>query len=362
MTLYNQVYGEYTHGTGSWLDNCLFQTGIQSTYHTDVIDSYITRIGMDLAMIGVDDISTMRVLDVGTGRQSLALAHLGASEVAHFDISRANVKNFKRFLNKKGLKITSQLADICERKLNENGNFDLIYLQGIIQHVKDPSKAIQNLSKSCAPGGKVWFYHYQAGAVYHLYSETYRSIIGNTVSPILLRTLMYQTGMSVKQIGAVIDDVCCTYRHLNGSTYYKNIFKECGLVRFFEKDVVNQKLGLDLRTTPAACIGGFIKTSTPESPHQIDVGADISSKSDIDHFTPANYVEAQRDFIENLAKIRARIIDNITVKKLSEFDRVVVSLPLLRASRSININKPFRQILEEITSNFELGLFLSENA
>ena len=361
MTLYNQVYGEYTHGSGSWLAIDLFQTGIQSVYDADVIDSYVTRIGMDLAMMGVDDISSMKVMDVGTGRQSLALAQLGALEVAHFDISRANVEKFQRFLSEKGLSIKSELADICEHKLSEHADFNLVYLQGIIQHVKDPKKAIKNLSNSCAPRGRVWFYHYQAGAVYHLYSETYRSIIMHTVSPELLQTLMHQTEMSVKQIGAVIDDVCCTYRHLHGSTYYKNIFKECGLIRFFEKDVVNQQLGLDLRTTPAACIGGFIKTNYPEASDQIIMNPDISSESNIDHFTPNNYVPAQRDFIADLAKIRAKIFDNIKVKDLSDFDRIAVSLPLLRASRNIDINKPFKQTLKEIMSNFELSLFLSEN-
>ena len=87
-------------------------------------------------------------MDVGTGRQSLALAQLGALEVAHFDIFGRTWK-FQRFLSEKGLNIKS-LADICEHKLSEHADFNL-FICRVLSNTSDPKKAIKNLSKSCAP-------------------------------------------------------------------------------------------------------------------------------------------------------------------------------------------------------------------
>ena len=46
MTLYNQVYGEYTHGSGSWLAIDLFQTGIQSVYTIEIAPGELTSIAI----------------------------------------------------------------------------------------------------------------------------------------------------------------------------------------------------------------------------------------------------------------------------------------------------------------------------
>ena len=55
------------------------------------------------------------VMDVGTGRQSLAILNMGAKSVDHYDISLNNVRKFKKEI-KSYKNISSLNADICEKK------------------------------------------------------------------------------------------------------------------------------------------------------------------------------------------------------------------------------------------------------
>ena len=99
---YNQVYGKYSLGTGSWLSDELFELGKTSIYDERIIKSYVKQVSKDLKLISViEKIKKLNVMDVGTGRQALALSQLGAKSINHFDISEANVNQFRDFLKKK---------------------------------------------------------------------------------------------------------------------------------------------------------------------------------------------------------------------------------------------------------------------
>ena len=48
---YNQVYGNFTTGSGSWLKNNEFKKAKLNPYSDEIIDSYITQIQLDLLKI-----------------------------------------------------------------------------------------------------------------------------------------------------------------------------------------------------------------------------------------------------------------------------------------------------------------------
>ena len=57
-------------------------------------------------------------MDVGTGRQALALYKLGAKNVDHYDISQTNIKNFTRYLKANNIPII--ISDICDINFNND--------------------------------------------------------------------------------------------------------------------------------------------------------------------------------------------------------------------------------------------------
>ena len=46
MKLYNQVYGKYTAGTGSWLDDELYEKGKKNIYNNEVLEYYKSIMGI----------------------------------------------------------------------------------------------------------------------------------------------------------------------------------------------------------------------------------------------------------------------------------------------------------------------------
>ena len=119
MKLYNQVYGKYTAGTGSWLDDELYEKGKKNIYNKEVLEYYKSIISIDLNRIGIlNNIKKLAIMDVGTGRQAIALCKLGAKSVDHYDISLTNIKNLKNFIRKNKLPLKSKHADICKNGFN----------------------------------------------------------------------------------------------------------------------------------------------------------------------------------------------------------------------------------------------------
>ena len=261
MIKYNQVYGKHSLGTGSWMKDDMFELGAKDPYNNKIIKSYITQLAKDLDRIAIKDkLKDINTMDVGTGRQALALYKLGAKNVDHYDISQTNIKNFTRYLKANNIPINSYHSDICDINFNNDVTYDFIYLQGIIQHVRSPYNAIENLSKACNKNAILWFYNYQAGPLIQLYVETLRKILPlNYLNLKSLSEQLLSLGLNFKEVDVLLDDCGCTYRHLIKNEIYNQALNKFGFERFFTKDVADQSEGLDLSTFRDACISGFIK-------------------------------------------------------------------------------------------------------
>lgn len=109
-----------------------------------------------------------QVMDMGTGRQSVAFSRLDAKTVFHFDISPMPVKALTglaseepRFAN-----IRSRLIDIClQESLGVPDGLDLVYLVGILQHLHDPGQAMINILPAVNMGGYIYFRNYRNGTL-----------------------------------------------------------------------------------------------------------------------------------------------------------------------------------------------------
>ena len=356
MKSYNQVYGKFTSGTGSWLPDELFLIGMKNPYDQRVIDSYISVVAGDLSKLDINSINGLHIMDVGSGRQALALNKLGAKFVTHYDISKSNINNFKKYLKKNNIKkIKSKHEDICKQKFNQGDKYDFVYLQGIIQHVKNPKQAIINIASSCKFGSKIWFYYYQVGSIHQLYAEMYRSILKEKINPLIIRNTLLISGISIKDTNILIDDISCSYRYLISSNYYDELFDKLGFTKIFKKDIIDHSKVINLRITPAACIAGFEKYE-----QNINMSLKFPQPKKIDHFDYKNYVKEQRSFIKKLKSIKIKIDNIINKNKFSDIELIMIAMPIIKESLRVKISDPFIDLKDRIIISFEESYLIAK--
>ena len=347
---YNQVYGKYSLGTGGWIEDSLFEEGQKYVYSKSIIDSYIKQVALDLERIGIKkDLDKISIMDVGTGRQALALHAMGAKKITHYDISHTNVKEFSHYTKLNNIPIKSFHEDICNINFNNNEKFDFIYLQGIIQHVKDAYMAIKNLSAASHQNSKIWFYNYQAGPLHHLYVEALRRLLPNNINYEDLILKLKKYNLSAKNIDAVVDDLGCTFRNLISNDSYKKALEKFGYVRYFTKDVAEQSKGLDLKLKRTACISAFKKTN-----YYLDsIKVKSSDLIHLDHFDSKNFLPEQRAYVNQANIILQEIISKNSKVNHYENNFVDVCMPLLKSLALHDINKPFIDNQKELIDNLK---------
>ena len=99
--MYNQIYGKFSQGTGSWLGNKDFIRFKNSFVDKQILETYEVQIMQDLLRIKkLKKIKDMSVLDIGSGRQALAFENLSAKKVDLIDISQFNINRFKNYKKK----------------------------------------------------------------------------------------------------------------------------------------------------------------------------------------------------------------------------------------------------------------------
>mgnify|MGYP001414176678 CR=1 FL=1 len=150
----NIVYGKYSMGSGSILsDHNLVYSSLDNE---EVIQQYEKSVRMDIEKSGIPlaKIKNFNIMDVGTGRQAVAFYQIGAKRVHHYDISLDNVKTMNTYIERNSLhdRINSDFADLVKYKL-PNEKFDLVYLNGVVQHFSHVGIGLANCMNSIKRGG-----------------------------------------------------------------------------------------------------------------------------------------------------------------------------------------------------------------
>lgn len=102
-------------------------------------------------------------LDVGTGRQSVALSTI-FRRIDHFDISKKHVLQLKKFSKKKKIQnIFSKRADLEIYKFKKN-RYDFINLDGILMHTRNPLLLLKNVLSSLKENGTIKILIYKSGS------------------------------------------------------------------------------------------------------------------------------------------------------------------------------------------------------
>jgi SAM-dependent methyltransferase len=131
-----------------------------------VIADYEASMLRDLVKSGiaVERLADWNVMDVGTGRQALAFLSMEAKHVVHHDISSENVARVEKHIAEAALsrRLETRCCDIVETDLGRD-RFDLVYLNGIVQHFSDVGKGISNCVRALKTDGYLWLYFYRSG-------------------------------------------------------------------------------------------------------------------------------------------------------------------------------------------------------
>ena len=120
-----------------------------------LLDARLSRNGIPKAAL-----AGKRVLDsgCGSGRYSQALSSYGASEVVGVDFSPENIRNAVAINSRyvKSESVSFELADI--RKLPfPDDSFDVVFSNGVVHHLPDPSAGVTELLRVLKPGGWGFF-------------------------------------------------------------------------------------------------------------------------------------------------------------------------------------------------------------
>lgn len=107
-----------------------------------------------------EDFTNKSVLDAGCGmgRNSYYSLKWGAQKIVAFDYDSRTVESAKRTLAQFGGRATVAFENIYD--ISWKNEFDLAISIGVIDHLEDPKKAIDNLVKALKPGGRllIWVY------------------------------------------------------------------------------------------------------------------------------------------------------------------------------------------------------------
>ena len=121
------------------------------------------------------------VVDYGFGRGNWSLAFLeqGAAHVTAIDASRDAVERFSRYASDRGIhSLSVQLGNSDEESLNLQA--DVIFLYGILHHVKYPLKLLKSAARMCAnKNSQVLVYAYNANSLRQTIAEIARTAIGS---------------------------------------------------------------------------------------------------------------------------------------------------------------------------------------
>jgi len=187
-------------------------------------------------------ISNFEVMDVGTGRQSLALAMCGAKSINHFDISKEHVRRFRSLLSERyaSLPITMQYKDLCRPPYLTREQFDFVYLNGIVHHFSDTSVGLKNCAAAVKKHGRIWVYFYRSGTFKWFVCSMIRALTDAAE----IDTLFCASGLQFSEgdtanltTSRIMDDFFAPYIHLYSPFDYIEFMDRLGFHVFASNDI-----------------------------------------------------------------------------------------------------------------------------
>jgi SAM-dependent methyltransferase len=134
---------------------------------------------LDIMKIPVSDLKNKRVFNIGTGRESRYFANQGA-EVFHVDIAKDSSDALNKWAKENNKKVTSVFGNILDVDIGEN-KFDIIFLNGIYQHIEKPALALVKFINSLKKNGLMYMGFYRSGEWRWFLADSIRYLIDSSM-------------------------------------------------------------------------------------------------------------------------------------------------------------------------------------
>lgn len=137
----------------------------------------------------LDWLKDKNCLDAGCGsaRYSVALALHGAKSVVAVDVSSAGLREAQRRASSHE-RILFYQASVLDLPFR-NASFDFVFSSGVIHHTVDFDRALNELARVCAPGGKLFLLVYGFGGLRWKVIKALRAIAADLGQQFLERAI-----------------------------------------------------------------------------------------------------------------------------------------------------------------------------
>jgi SAM-dependent methyltransferase len=168
------------HATRQWTEHpCGAIDGDLSSlaYFTEVERSRYAHQPWQKQVIGFDRYRGRKVLEIGVGLGTdlAQFAKAGASCHA-IDITERHLEAAARNFEARGLPVVLKMCDATQIDFAD-GYFDVVYSFGVIHHIPDASKVVQEIRRVLKPGGKVLVTLYHRYSFFHFFMLFVRGLL-----------------------------------------------------------------------------------------------------------------------------------------------------------------------------------------
>lgn len=325
----------YIYGRHAW--GPLFRDGdLPALEFTDSDSSIYIEESLDIMGLS-EDISNQNIFNIGVGRESIYFQKKGAKSVTYLDICKENTENLKQYCSSKGINnINITRADIQKFDGLPANNFDVIFMCGIYQHIKNPSHALARIIKSLKPGGKMYMGFYRSGEWKYFVIAIIRLLIDHNMFA------------KVKKYVAIIESFG-KLNHYQISRLMDDFFIPC-MHKFHPNDIVHdiKKLGASV-----FYFDNDFRDYNHESDQYFSIGGDRiyitkteASSYNVDDVIPNLKTFTGKDQINDLEYKESIIYENIaTAKNIRmryELGEVSQDEIILLAIKLYDLTRPYK--------------------
>lgn len=261
--MYNQIYGKYSAGGGKILSDR--DKVFAPLDDIDIVKDSVMSLAKDLSRFKIS-IKDKVFLDVGTGRQAIAALKLGAREVRHYDISKYNVRNMRKYIREHKPLITTKQVDLVEHSPEK---VDFVYLHGIVQHFSHVGKGLKNCLDAVNKGGYVWLYFYRSGTFKQFVIYLLRDLIKETKNIdewFLNAAILYSSDVTPNYtVSSIMDDFFVSYIYLYEPKTYLRFLRDAGFEIKFSSKLEPRYASVDHSLHESVIVGAKrIREGTPD--------------------------------------------------------------------------------------------------
>lgn len=329
----NYSFTGYLYGKHVFTEQLEFDEDTIARYRRSVLNG-LERVGWTEA-----DLPGKRVMDVGTGGYGLAFAELGA-HVTLCDLNWSAVERAAAYARERGLDhFEAECLDLLSAPLPSE-SFDLIYLSGVFQHLRDPRAGIARLAGALRPGGALYIDFYRSGRWRWFVTDLIRRIVRPRDLHALERALGYAFGFGMGDVARLevggersaeflLDDLFVEHANLFAPDQVHDAAQACGLKRIYgptSKDLPDRGGAYDHDLEVDHIFNTFVfsREQAPDTAFSRDLAPALQPTDQL------GGIAYTRDEERRTIELALELVGAVEAGRFADWERVQIALALYR--------------------------------